>query len=341
MRRFLGLLATIGLLAAIFPATIVAGEPIRTSDARTFVGCEFTSAAGYIDFSVEISHDPFAGVLIWLPGSDPAEDLPDIITAQGTPSLDGSIVRADFELLSVEEPETPDDPPTTEPAGRATLRVEVTPNGEPQVFESLDKREGNTWIRSEMIVQLLTVDGTLTLDLLDGTNSVIEVASCDASTTTLTAFGTNPSAYVLEGDHQVLSCSWVSERGFVELGAVNSTLDGIFTYVLVVQGDRIFAGLGTPSFTDGAFNGEYELSDPTSGGLGGTATADASLSRGDRIADHEWVDGIRFSLVGERLSVDGTLSITVEGSTTQLSMDDAGCEATDLQVKMTEKLGRG
>ncbi len=98
-----------------------------------------------------------------------------------------------------------------------------------------------------------------------------------------------------------------------------------------------------PAFSDTAYQAGYEVFDPTvSRDIIGSAIADASPSlSGERISDHESVDGIRFSLQGERLALDGTLSISVAGSTTVVAMDDASCEATDLRVKVIEKVGRG
>ena len=48
---------------------------------------------------------------------------------------------------------------------------------------------------------------------------------------------------------------------------------------------------------------------------------------------------MRFSLVGDVLTVNGSLSIAVDGATTVLSMDDAACEASDVRVKLIEKIG--
>ena len=344
MRRVVGLLAAVGLISSLLPATVAAGQPFQDSASMTGIRCELPSDAGFVSLFVEVTQaGGFADMALWLPGSEPFEELPDIATAQGTASLEGSILLADFELLSVEKPTNPEDPPTFEPAGRASLRAELSPIGEPRDLSWDDVRDGNVWVRNGLWDQLLAVEGALTLDLLDGTDAEIGLADCGASTITQTLFVTNPNAYVLDGDQLSMSCSWVSERGSIELLAVNDTFGTTFSQVIMVQGDRIFVGLGVPSFSDTTYQAGYEVFDPTvSRDIIGSASADASLSpSGERINDHEWVDGIRFSLTGDRLAVDGTLSISVEGSTTVVAMDDASCQATDLRVKVIEKIGRG
>lgn len=338
MRRILGLLAVIGLLATVFPATVTAAKPIRDSASRSGILCQFSSEAGFISVYVDVSEaGGFADLGLWSPGSDPLEDVPDILTSLGTASFDGSRLIADFELVSVEEPTNPEDPPTLEPAGTASLAAILTPTGE-RIDDPDSDRYGNVLIRYGLSQELMTVEGMLALDLLDGTAETVEILGCGASTTIETVFATNPNAFVLDGDQQFIECRWATEQGSVELRGLNDSLVGTFSELIIVDGDGFTVGLTVPEFSDRVYLAGYELFDPASGEALGSATAHASLARSsDRVNDQEWVGGMRFSLVGHRLTVDGTLTITTEDGSTTFAMDDAVCGATDLRVRLIEK----
>ncbi len=182
---------------------------------------------------------------------------------------------------------------------------------------------------------------SFTIDLLDGTTDAVSLAGCGASTTTQTLFVTNPNAYVISFDQLFIECRWATERGSVELRAIVD--DGApFSELIIVDGDGILVGLTSPEFSDSAYVASYELFDPMTGEVRGAASADASLAAsGERVNDHQWVDGIRFSLVGDRLTAEGTLTIETERGTTTLALDDSACEATDLRVSVIERIGEG
>jgi hypothetical protein len=112
--------------------------------------------------------------------------------------------------------------------------------------------------------------------------------------------------------------------------------------VTIVEGDRAISGLATPELTESAFRATHDLTDPATGEPAGSVTADATLSpSGDRITDHEWLDPLRFSVVGQALATAGTLILEVDGISTVLAMDDASCDAGDVVVRVMEKIPRG
>jgi hypothetical protein len=89
------------------------------------------------------------------------------------------------------------------------------------------------------------------------------------------------------------------------------------------------------------FGATYELFDPMAGESAGTAVVAAALSpSGERITDHDWMDPYRFNVVGESLTADGTLTLTVDGQTLALPMDEASCDAGDVKVQVMEKVAR-
>lgn len=343
MRRVLGLLAVIGLVAAISPATVAAAKPIRDEVSMTGLRCDdLSTGAGLVRLYVEaFAEGGFASLSLTTSG-DP-EAMPDIITEFGSATFDGSRLIALFNLIYLEESENPDEPPTITPAGTASIEATLAEFGDLEDYSWDPERYGNVWERQGLFSQILTVEGTLSVELLNGTAATTVLTGCDAGTLIQTLFVTNPNAYVIDGDQRYIECRWTTEGGSVELLALSDDFGTDFSQLVVLEGDRVFVGLTSPDFGDTAYGATYEVFDPMNKGeIVGSATANAALApSGDQVKDQEWVGNMRFSLVGDVLTVDGSLSITVGGATTVLSMDDAACGATDLRVKVIEKITQG
>ena len=341
MRRVFGLLAVIGLVAAISPATVAAAKPIRDSVSMTGIRCDLLATdAGLANVYVEAFADGgFASMSLTTSG-DP-EALPDITTDFGSATFDGSRLSADFNLVFIEESENPEEPPTFTPAGSARLEAILTPDGDLEDFSWDPERYGNVWERQGLFSQLLSVEGHLSIELLDGTAFTTALTDCGAGTLIQTVFVTNPNAYVVGGDQRFMECRWATEGGSVELRALFDDFGTDFSELIIFDGDSVFVGLTSPDFGETAYGATYEVFDPMmKGEVVGSATAAAALApSGDRVNDKEWVENMRFSLVGDVLTVNGSLSIAVDGATTVLSMDDAACEASDVRVKLIEKIG--
>lgn len=342
MRRVLAILAAIGTVAAISPATVAAAAPVRAEASMTGIRCDLLSTdAGLASLYIEAAGEGSFASLSLTTSGDP-EALPDVITDVSSATFDGSRLRATFNLVSIEESENPDEPPTITPAGSAGLEAILTANGALEDFSGDPERDGNTWIRQGLFSQLLSIEGTLAIRLLDGTDASTELTGCGAGTVIQTLFATNPDAYVTGGDQRFMECRWITGTGWVELRALSDDFGTDFSELIVLDGDRALVGLTSPDYGATTYGATYEVFDPAlKGEIVGSATADAVLGpSGDRVNDQEWVDGARFSLVGDVMTVDGSLSITVDGATTVLAMDDAACEATDLRVRLIEKIAR-
>jgi hypothetical protein len=343
MRRVLGFLAAIGLVAAISPATVAAAKPIRDEVSMSGIRCNLLSTdAGLASVYVEaFAEGGFASLAITTSG-DP-EAMPDINTDFGSATFDGSRLSATFSLVFVEESENPEEPPTFTPAGSANLEAILTPYGDLEDFSWDPERYGNVWERQGLFSQLLTVEGTLSIDLLSSPETTTTLTGCDAGTLIQTLFVTNPNAYIVGGDQRYMECRWTTDGGSVELLALSDDFGTDFSQLIVLDRESVFVGLTSPDYGETAYDATYELFEPaTRGEIVGSATAAAALApSGDRVNDKEWVDGIRFSLVGDVLTVDGSVSISVDGGTTVLSMEDAACDATDLRVRVIEKVAGG
>ena len=153
MRRALGLLAAIGLVGAILPATVAAAKPVRDEVSQSGILCDIATDAGFASVFVEVSGPGgFASLALWTPGTDPEFEMPNVITDQSTATFDGQRLSATFQLVFVEESENPEEPPTFTPAGTASVEAILTPSGEIQDFSSDPTRDGNRWIRQGLFV---------------------------------------------------------------------------------------------------------------------------------------------------------------------------------------------
>ncbi len=344
MRRVLGLLAAIGLVAALLPATVAAATPIRESLATTILRCDdgLATEAGLVGLYAEVSgENSFVSVSLTTSG-DP-EAMPDIFSDSWTASFDGNRFSATAELVLVEESQNPEEPPVITPAGSATLEATLTPDGDLESFPDEPERIGNTWERRGLFNQPLSVEGFLRIELRNGTVGNTELIGCSAATSTQTVFATNPNAYIVGGQQRFIECDWATGGGSVELAAVSDDFAATRSELLIVEGDRFLLGLGNGmDYSETAYLDSYTLLDMATRQVVGSATVEAALEpSGERVDDREWVDGTRFSLVGDVMTVSGSLSISVDGSTTELSMDDTACDATDLRVRVIEKIAKG
>ena len=336
MRSTFSRAALLALAVAMLPVTVTAAPPLRASSEQSGVLCEFETVLGDVLVMVQdFDGSTFANVLMWAPGAGP-DDAPIIAAFDGSASLTPTSVEARLELGTIPTDEAPE----PERVGTATLSGTLTETGEPQDLGSRVIRDGNRRIDFEITSQNSSVSGTLTVDLLEAGSVTLSLETCGAGTVLQSQFVTNPNAYITATEQLYLSCSWITDRGSVDLLAIVDDVE-VLTQVVIVEGERVALAFADPSLTEDSFAATYELFDPMLGGAVVTAVADADLApTGDRITDVDWFDPYRFSVIGERLAVDGTLSITLEGTSTELPMDDESCEAGDVRVQVMEKIPR-
>ena len=331
MRRVLGLLAVIGLVAALSPASVAAAQPLKHTEAETRLLCDLPSADGFVTIFVSISNSEATGsVAIW----EPDAELPFVISTFGSVSLDGSTLGGNFDLVLFDDPE--------KGAGVARLHATLMPEGEQQVITDRVVRDGNRRYSIHQAIQPRTVAGSLTVSMFDGTFEELDLADCGAGTLTSSYFSTNPSAYLSNTEQVFVSCQWSSELGVVDLLAIADDFMS-FSAISIVGTEYALTAPAVPDvLTASEFGASYELFDPMAGESAGTAVVAADLSTsGERITDHEWMDPYRFNVVGEALTVDGTLTLTVDGQTLVLPLDEASCDAGDVKVQVMEKVARG
>lgn len=336
MRSIFSRAAVLALVVGLMPVAVGAAPPARASSEQSGVLCEFETELGDVLVMIQdFDGSTVANVLMWAPGAGP-DDAPVIAAFDGFASLTPTSVEATLQLGTIPT----DEAPAPELVGTATLTGMLTEVGDPQDIGSRVIRDGNRRIDLEVTSQLWSVSGTLTIDLLRIGSVRLSLEACGAGIVVQTLFATNPNAYITATDQLFVSCSWMTDRGTVDLLAIVDTID-VLTQVVIVEGGRVALSFAQPNLTEESFAATYELVDPMLGEPVGTAVADADLAAtGDRITDVDWFDPYRFSVIGERLGVDGTLSITMDGTTTRLAMDDESCEAGDVRVQVMEKISR-
>ena len=342
MRRVFGLLAVIGLVAALSPATVGAAQPIRDGLSVTLLRCDdLATDAGLAGVYAEVFGEGSFVSLSLATSTDP-EATPDVLTESGTATFDGSRFSATFNLVYFEESENPEEPPTVTPAGTASLEAVLTESGDLEDLSWDPRRFGNTWERQGLFTQGFSLEGTLSIKLLNGTDASTELTGCGATTIIQTLFVTNPNAFVAGGDQRFIECRWTTDAGSVAFSALSDDFGRNQSELIMLGAEEVLVGLGAPDYGETAYADTLDVIDLQTKQIIGTASVEAALSpTGERIDDREWVDGTRFSLVGDVMSVDGSLSIDVEGVSTVLPMNDEACDATDLRVKVIEKIARG
>jgi hypothetical protein len=270
--------------------------------------------------------------VIWGPGADPFSDPPTIMTASSAATFDGSSLSANLDLVLFDDPE--------KAAGTARISAALQPDGEQFDIGSRDLRDGNRLYRMEHLMQAMTVSGSLTLPLFDGTVDEVDLDGCPAGTLSSSYFSTNPNAYLTNTDQVFVSCQWTSELGVIDILAIADKFTH-FTAITIIGADRMLVGPAVPVLTESAFEATYELSDPADGTAVGSAVVESRLSpTGERITDHDWLDPYRFKVVGEALTATGSLTLTVDGTSIVLPMDDTTCEGGDVRVQVMEKIPR-
>jgi hypothetical protein len=207
MKRTVVFAVSISLLLGV-GVRVSAGPPVEESfDSFTF-SCELSGEAGAGEafiglFAGEEGGNPFADAVIWLPGSEPFVDEPDLFGfAEDGVAVDGDQVSAVIPM---------DFADSGDPDG--TLILEGT------VGELLDEetfsdrfRDGNRWTEVNETTRFFAATATVTLD------GIPFEASCSAVRGHLELRSTNPHAFRVDFDEAFVEC-------FGIVGSDESTLN--------------------------------------------------------------------------------------------------------------------
>ena len=330
MRRVASLSGGVALAAGVLLVAPVSAAPAqRVSDTEHIMFCEELGSADGTAFLIVGESEQFgsfADAAFWPSDASPPND-PAWIAMTADADFDGTSVTAT--ILMVEFVPSPDEPPFGDPVGNATLEATLMPDGDPEPYSFRDSF-GNQLIRREGTVQAYTVEGSLTMP----NGATFDLASCAAFTDTYTQFSNAPAASVARFSSFDLNCGWETENGFVSLFAAGGEFGG-FTELVIVDGEDTYFGFpsGELTLTTQAFEASYDIVAAEDGGDPvGAATASATLTEGGRI-NERFMDGpLKLHVVGQEYLVDGSLSLTLDGTTTVFAMDETSCSAADVTV---------
>jgi hypothetical protein len=330
MRRVASLSGGVALAAGVLLVSPVSAAPSqRVSDTEHILFCEELTGPGGTAFLVVGESEQFgsfADAAFWPPDAPPPND-PAWIAMEGEADFDGTSVSAT--ILMVEFSPSPFEPPFGDPVGEATVAATLTPDGDPETYHFQDKF-GNQLFRREGTVQSYTVQGSLTMP----NGATFDLSSCSAFRDTYTQFTNAPASSVFRFSSFDLSCGWETENGFIGLFAVADEFGG-FSDLFIVDGDQTYFGFPSNGVTlsPEAFEASYTIVSADDGGDPvGSATASATLTAGGRINERFMSGPFKTHIVGQEYLVDGSLSVTLEGTTTVLDMDETSCSARDATV---------
>ena len=330
MRRVASLSGGVALVAGVLLVAPVSAAPAqRVSDTEHIMFCEELTGADGTAFLVVGESElfgSFAEAAFWPPDAPPPND-PAWIAMTADADFDGTSVTAT--ILMVEFVPSPDGPPFGDPVGNATLEATLTPDGDPEPYSFRDSF-GNQVIRRDGVVQAYTVAGSLTMP----NGATFDLGSCAAFSDTYTQFSNAPAATVSRFSSFDLNCGWETENGFVGLFATGDEFGG-FSELFIVDGEDTYFGFPASELilTTQAFEASYDIVAADDGGDPvGSATASATLTEGGRI-NERFMDGpFKLHIVGQEYLVDGSLSVTLNGTTTVFAMDEISCTAADATI---------
>ena len=329
MRRSISAVSIVAILVALVPAAAHAAPPTRASFQGTFIDCAMTSDDGAFVSLVAVQATGFTAVaelLLWDVGADPGSTLPvaaglsEAVTG-GMDGLSGEITVHAFDPFT--------DPPFGEELGTASFDAALEPFGDPiEIDERV--RMGNRQERVQGTIQARSATGTLQLPGGDQA----DLAPCLGGTQALTLLGTNPSASITRQSALELGCFWTEgEGGFVSLGALGEAGGPALADLAVGAFEELRAsGSAEAVFDRTRIEASGELLDEAGEVVGSYTVAGTIEPSGEVTRLVQPFPGGRVKVVEERLEVDGTLEVTLDGTTTVYPLDAATCFAVDSEA---------
>jgi hypothetical protein len=339
MRRVASLSGGVALVASVLLVAPVSAAPAqRVSDTEHILFCEeLTGAAGtaFLVIGESEQFGSFADAAFWPPGAPPPENDPAWIALGADVDFAASSVTA---TIFIVEYDPGPDGPFGDPVGDATLEATLTPDGDPEPY-SFRETFGNQNVRREGTFQAYSVEGMLTMP----SDATFDLSSCLAFSDTFTQFSNAPASFVGRFSSFDLSCGWETETGFIGLFASADEFGG-FSDLFIVDGQAEYFGFpsGDVTLSPEAFEASYAIVAADDGGDPvGSATASATLTQGGRINERFVSGSSKTHITGQEYLVDGSLSVTLNGATTVLAMDETSCMAADVTITDIFSPGKG
>lgn len=320
MRRLTSLAAAAALLALLLPANVAAAT--RTTEQSASLGCGTQSDEGTLSLFAQASDlfGDFTEVLYWGPGVDPTFEAPTLVGfGEDVTATETSI---DMSVEMFEEA-------TGDPAGTATVEAALVAIGEPEpINETI--RNGNRWERITGTVTTYDVTGTAAID---GVGAFDLAMACFADSATLVRVFNQPASHVFRFEETYAVCSWEVGSAFVTLSLFFDSFGGGAEFFIFAEDGEV-GGFGDLAMDAGAFSATIDIFDFMSEQPVGTAAAEGTMAVvGGRSRSTE-SDGLsNRKVVSRALAVEGSLSVEIDGATTELEMSPEACFGEERSVR--------
>jgi hypothetical protein len=337
--RFIGLVrasvAAAVLSSAAFAGTASAAPATHLQEHFVDLHCVPLSAPGASAY-LQASHSSLLGsearFSLWIEPDYPWSSDPNVVSgaADFTVAADDSRLGGTFELLDRDGATV----------GSGTLDASLTPVGDPQHVR-WPKSNSNFKHRESQVIQDMQASGTLRL-ALNGQELVMPLEDCQiVFAADFTAFENAPSALVAWQSSTVLSCQFLVNDLFVQLG-MQKEAGLVASEVVVITPDGSFVTLDDGSGTrlsGTRYSTSLDLV-PSDGGhgiaaTGGTISADATLRPQQRSSWSEDFGDVRLRVSIQPYSVSGSATLALDdGTTLTFQMDSSSCWAEELGYRV-------
>jgi hypothetical protein len=338
MRRGLTALSAVSL---VFALAVPAGAdpPTEESFQRFSFNCELTGELGdgfvFVDSEEGDSESfVFGDAVIWLPGSIPFEEEPDLFSEDADITIEGDQVFATFPMIFAE---------SGEPDGTVVLEGTVGASQGEETF-SERFREGNSWVEITETFESFEASAVVTLD-----GEPFET-SCSASRSVGTFSSTNPHARRVDFEDAFVECFGIVGSDGSTLNLFAGEFDGGGFLDLEIfppnGGGNSENGESVPEFFGGTeisnLSGnvavEVPLFDPFDGEEPvAFADVEMTIDEGETLsADIVFQDG-RVKETQTQLLVSGSVVLDIDGR----SFDLDGCEGSRFTARGIEVEAQG
>ena len=298
--------AAIGLLT--FPSLVAASAPVRTSDVAHMTDPAPMSVSGAtLDFNVLYS--TLIGARADVSYHSPTGTFTGV---EGYAVMDGSRLTGEFALF---------DQATGEFAAFAFYDFEFTPAGEVEQSEQVT-RDGNHRTVTTFTSQPMQVSGTVTMP--DGI--VFQLAGEDGTRATADSWATDPRSTILDGTETFIEAGWTVGEMPVTFRANVTALDSAGVVFLDAPDGTEVIGAAAPALVDDRMTASFTLRRMDQS-VAGRAAVSAVMATVSSSTEFEVTEFLRRRVVTDQIAVTGTLNLTFDGRSYELSFDDADITA--------------
>ena len=301
-----GLALALALLA--LPSIATASPPVESSDvALTTDPGPIALGDATIDFNI------FFSALLG-PRGDITYNGPlgSLAGTEGLAEMDGNRIVGEYGLVNIE---------TGEYAGRATYELLFTAAGEVEASERTI-RDGNRRIVLESTEQPMVANGHVTMP--DGTT--FPVVDAPAERLTLDGWSSEPRSTILDGTDTLVEATWIVDGTPVTFRGNVTNLQSAGAVFLYTAEEEII-GLDEPALVDDRMTASFVLQRPDRS-VAGTADVALEIVTLGSSTSFEVSEFSRTKVITDEIAVTGTMLLTLDGVSHELSFADAEVIAT-------------